>query len=280
MATRDLPPLERGHGVAEIVFEKRGPVTRLSHLYQRAPCRVLTPLSEAGEPPQAVLLTTSGGLANGDKLDLSLSVGPDSAAAITTQAAEKVYRARDEEPVHLRARIDVATGAWLEWLPQETILFEGARFNRRAIAKVASGGRLLACDTVVFGRLASGERFSRGFLHDSWDIRRDGRLSWRDALRLDEGVADTLSSPGGFGGAEAIASAFYIGDDAAGHLETARTLIDAGRARSGVTLVNDILVARWLGDAVAVRAALADFLIRFRAAVGGWPARLPRVWHC
>ncbi len=272
--------LERGNGAAEVAFARRGAATKLSHLYQRAPCRVLMPSSEADDPPQAVLLTTSGGLADGDTIDLKLAVEQAASATITTQAAEKVYRARGREPARLRASVDVAADAWLEWLPQETILFDGARFDRRTVAAVAPGGRLLACEMVAFGRAASGERFTRGFLHDAWEIRRSGRLIWRDALRLDEAIAETLASPAGFCGANAMASAFYVADDAASHLATARALILEDGTRAGVTLVNGVLLARWLGEAAAVRFALTRYLTHVRAAVAGLPARLPRIWQC
>lgn len=276
-----LTALERSVGVAELGFVRRGEATRLAHLFQRAPCRVLMPHSEAGDPPQAVLLTTSGGLADGDRITLSLSLGPQAMATITTQAAEKIYRARDDAPARLRARVDVASGAWLEWLPQETILFDGARFDRRTTAEVAPGGRLLACEMVAFGRAASGERLTKGFLHDAWDIRRDGKLIWRDALRLDGEIAQIMTESAGFGGANAMASALYVGDDAAGHVVAARGLIgDQDGIRGGVTLVNGVLLARWLGEARGVRAALTDYLANLRAVVAGLPARLPRVWQC
>lgn len=279
MARRDAPPLERGDGAAEITFALRGARAHLAHLYQRAPCRVLTPDSDAGDPPQAVLLTTSGGLANGDRITLSLAVKERAAATITTQAAEKVYRARDAEPVRLRAEVNVDEGAWLEWLPQETILFDGARFDRRTTADVAPGGRLLACEMVAFGRRASGETVTHGLLHDSWEIRRGGRLIWRDALRLDGDIAQRLAALNGLAGADAMANVLYVGDDAADHLAAARALIETDGARAGVTLVNGLLVARWLGGATEVRAALTRYLASFRAAVAGWPRSLPRIWH-
>ena len=275
-----LTALERGAGVAEIGFVRRGEATRLAHLFQRAPCRVLMPNSEAGDPPQAVLLTTSGGLADGDRITLSLSVGPQAMATITTQAAEKIYRARDVAPARLRARVAVASGAYLEWLPQETILFDGARFDRRTTAEVAPGGRLLACEMVAFGRAASGEHFTRGLLHDAWDIRRDGKLIWRDVLRLDGDIAQTMAGSAGFGGANAMASAIYVGDDAASHVAAARALLGDDDMRSGVTLVNGVMLARWLGEARVVRAALTHYLANLRAVVAGLPARLPRVWQC
>ena len=275
-----LTVLERGAGVAEIGFVRRGGITRLSHLFQQAPCRVLMPNSEAGDPPQAVLLTTSGGLTDGDRITLSLSVGPQAMATITTQAAEKIYRARDCAPAILRAQVDVAPGAWLEWLPQETILFDGARFDRRTTAEIATGGRLLACEMVAFGRAASGEVFTKGFLHDAWDIRRNGHIIWRDVLRLDSEIAQIMAGSTGFAGANAMASAMYVGDDAANHVAVARTLIGDNHIRCGITLVNGMVLARWLGEARLVRRALMLYLANLRAVVAGLPRQLPRVWQC
>jgi urease accessory protein len=146
--------------------------------------------------------------------------------------------------------------------------------------EIVSGGQLLACEMVAFGRSASGERFTDGFLHDSWDIRRNGKLVWRDTLRLDHRIAETLASPAGFNGANAMASAFYVADDAASHVEAARALISENSLRAGVTVVNGVLLARWLGEASEVRSALTHYLTNIRAAVAGLPARLPRVWQC
>jgi urease accessory protein len=164
----------------------------------------------------------------------------------------------------------VGEGAALDWLPQETIVFEGARLKRRTVAEVAAGGALLACEMVVLGRAASGERFTGGLLLDSWSVRRAGRLVWTDALRV-EG-ATPLGA--GFGEANALATVIGVWDRPEPHFERARALLeDAQCVRAGVTLVNGILVARLLGEATAVRAAMTRFLGDFRG------RRLPRVWH-
>ncbi len=273
--------LERGDGAAEIAFA--GLVdgrTALADLYQRAPCRVLTPKEEPGDPAQAVLLTTSGGIADGDKLSFKLRVGAGASATVTSQAAEKVYGARLADPATIRVALSVESGAWAEWLPQETILFEGARLDRRTVADVAPGGRLLACESVVFGRLARGERFGSGLLHDGWQVRRAGKLVWHDALRLEGDIAALIDKPTAFNGAEAMATALYVADDATAHLDAARELLGHDGLRCGVTVVNGILLARWFGDALPVRRALTAYLTEFRAKAAGLPARLPRVWHC
>ena len=270
--------LERGDGAAELVFAGRGPANGLVHLYQHDPCRVLFPRSEPGHPPTAVLLTTSGGLTGGDRLRLAFAAREGAAVTITAQAAEKIYRALDDD---CRIDIEIDVGrAWLEWLPQETILFDGAKLSRRTIVRTTSESRFLAAEMLVFGRIARGERLAAGFLHDAWRIQRDGRLVWADALRLDGDVAAALARPAAFDGAQAVATAIYAGADAAAQLERARALLEPAESRAAATVVNGILLARFVGrDAAAVRRDLIQYLCGLRQAAGGWPPRLPRVWY-
>lgn len=263
--------LQRASGESRVAFELREGRTRLSDLYQRDPCRVLFPVPEPGDPPQAVMITTSGGVTGGDSLRMSVEVGPRAEAVATTQAAEKIYRAA-KGGGHCAIDVDVrvAEGAMLEWLPQETIVFEGARMKRRTVAEVVEGGALLACEMVVLGRGASGERFTSGLLLDSWSVRRPGRLVWTDTLRV-EGETPTGA---GFGAANALATVIGVWDEPQPHVERARALLEASDGvRAGVTLVNGVMAARLLGDATAVRQATIGFLTDFRG------RRLPRVWH-
>jgi urease accessory protein len=272
------PRLERGDGAAEIAFARRGEATVLARLYQRTPCRVLFPLPEPGDLPVAALLTTSGGLAGGDRLRLSIAVEAGARAVAATVAAEKIYRSLGPE-AEVEVMLAVGAGGWLEWLPQETILFDGARLKRRLFADLASGAKLLAAETLVFGRTARGEGFARGLLHESWRVRRDGKLAWADALRLEGDIAARLASPAAFAGARALATAVYVGADAADHLTLARALAESESCRGGATLVNGVLLARFLGTrAEAVRAALARYLSALRRAAGGLPPTLPRLW--
>ncbi len=263
--------LQRASGESRVVFAVRDGATRLSDLYQRDPCRVLFPDPEPGDPPQAVLVTTSGGVTDGDTLKMAIEVGPGGHAVATTQAAEKIYRAaRAAEHCAMDIAVTVGEGATLDWLPQETIAFEGARLRRRTVAEVGAAGSLLACEMVVLGRAASGERFTGGLVLDSWSVRRAGNLVWTDALRV-EGATPIGA---GFGEANALATVIGVWDEPQPHFETARTLLEAAdKVRAGVTLVNGIVVARLLGEATTVRAAVTRFLGDFRG------RRLPRVWH-
>ena len=142
--------------------------------------------------------------------------------------------------------------------------------KRRTVADVAPGGSLLACEMVVLGRAASGERFTAGLLLDAWSVHRAGKLAWTDALR----VEGETPSGAGFGEANALATVIGVWDDPGPRFETARALLEAAdKVRAGVTLVNGIMVARLLGEATAVRLATTRFLGDFRG------RRLPRVWH-
>jgi urease accessory protein len=271
MAATVRPRLQRASGESHVAFAVKDGATRLSDLYQRDPCRVMFPEPEPGEPPQAVLLTTSGGVTDGDRLKMSIEVGPGAQAVASTQAAEKIYRAA-KGGSHCSMQISVAAneGATLDWLPQETIVFEGARLKRRTVADVTAGGALLACEMVVLGRAAAGERFTGGLLLDSWSVRRAGKLVWTDTLH----VEGETPAGAGFGAANALATVIGVWDEPQPRVEQARALLEnSGEARAAVTLVNGVMVARLLGEATRVREATIGFLTAFRG------RRLPRVWH-
>lgn len=278
-AARADAPLVRADGAAELDLAARPDGTRLALLHQRSPLRLLFPRPAPDDPFTAVLANTGGGVAGGDRLRLTVRAGAGTAALVTTQAAEKVYRSLGPDS-HLDTVLAVAPGAWLEWAPQEAILFDGARLRRSLTIDLAAGARLLAGELLVFGRTARGERFRRGLLHEAWRVRRNGRLVWTDALRLDGDIAARLDAPAGFGGAVACATVLYAADDAPALLGTARALVEAAAGRAGATLVNGLLLARFLsGDAAALRRDVVQYWAGLRAAAAGLPPRLPRVWE-
>jgi urease accessory protein len=270
--------LERADGAARIVLARRDNVTAIADLYQRAPCRVLFPDVDAGDPLTAALLTTSGGLTDGDRISLSLSAGEGAAATITTQAAEKIYRSAGD-PCCVSAELDLAPGAAIEWLMQETILFNGARLSRRLEADVPASAQLLAVESLVFGRTAMGEAFRHGYVRDVWRIKREGRPVWVDALKLDGDVGAARAKPFGFGTAVACATIVYVGADAARWLDTAREAVAERGAEAAATSFDGLLVVRILADdASAMRGAVARCVTRLRSAALGRPARMPRLW--
>lgn len=275
-----LPRLERSDGALTLaLLRDASGATRIDDLYQRDPCRALFPTPEPDDIFQAVMLTTSGGLAGGDRIAATIATGPETRALVTTQAAEKIYRARAENTV-FSVDLAVGAGAWLEWLPQETILFDGARFRRETRIALAADARLLAAEIVVFGRAARGERLTAGHYLDRWRIRREGRLAWADSIGWSDAPAAALRHPAGFAGAAAMATIVYAGPDAGRHLEAARAALAEAKGRSGVTLVNGLLVARILSAAAqTLRSDLAQLWCTLRHKAGNLPPVLPRTWY-
>lgn len=276
---RDLPPAppaptrhQRADGAAELVFHAtpRGPA--LARLYQQAPMRVLFPDPEPGEPPLAALVNCAGGLAGGDRIRLDVEVQAGAQALVTTPAAEKLYRSLGAD-TRIATTLRLAAGAQLEWLPQETILFQHARLQRSLTVQLAPDARLLAAEMLVLGRGAHGEKFRQGLLRDRWRIEGPDGLLWTDALELAGDFAPLMESPFGFAGAEAMATLLLAAPEAA----TLRDMLrEAGAA---ATLPRPgLLLARWLGRATVVRRAVAAGLLALRPAAMGLPARLPRLW--
>jgi urease accessory protein len=239
--------------------------------------RVLFPDPLDDPMPAAVLINTAGGLVGGDRVSVRAAVGARAAARLSSQAAERVYRSAGATTA-LDATLVVARDAWLEWLPNETILFDEARLARRLTIVLAPGARCLAAELTVFGRRARGERFARGLLDDRWEIRRGRRLLWTDALRLAGDVAATIDHPACFDGAGAHAVVVMAGEGAAAALPLLREALPADGPLAA-SLVGEVVVMRGLArEPHVLRAALAHAVAAARAAFGHWPARVPPTW--
>jgi len=258
----------RAEGRAEVVAELRDGATRLARLYQQGCCKCLMPRVGGFE---AVLLNTSGGIAGGDRLAYAAEAGAGAQVTVTTQAAERAYRARPGEVGQVATRLVLGAGAALDWLPQETILFDGAALERRYEVEMAPDARLLMAEAVILGRAAMGETVRSAHLADQWRIRRGGRLAYADALRLTGPVAETAARPALLGGHRALASIVYVAPDAEARLDQVRDLLPEGDA--GASAWNGLLAVRMaMPDGAALRRAMTRFLTGFRG------APLPRVW--
>ncbi|OAS15303.1 urease accessory protein UreD [Methylobacterium platani] len=265
-----------GH-VALAVARMPGGATRTTDLAESGPLRLRLPRPDAG-PMEAVLLNSAGGIACGDRFTVEARLAPGADLVLTTTAAEKIYRS--DGPV-TRLDIDLAleSEAALAWLPQETILFDGARLARSFTAEIAPDARLTLFEALVFGRAARGEVMRDGALTDSWRLRRAGRLAYADTFRLEADIADTLAKRAVAGGARAMATLLHLAPDAESRLDQVRELIaTAGceglAVEAGASAWNGMLSLRLLGAEIGpLRLAAARILEGFR----GRP--LPRVWQ-
>ena len=275
LMTAAMPRHQRSRGCASLRFVAARGGTRLADLHQASPMRILFPDVEPGEPPLAALVNTSGGLAGGDAVEIAVEIDAGAAACVSTPAAEKIYRSLGPD-TRIGTRLKVATGARLEWIPQETILFDGARLARRLEVDLAPGAHLLMGEMLVFGRRARGEALSGGSLLDTWRIRRSGALLWADGLALNDDIPGRLANPFGFAGAEAVATLLVAVE---APLTEARDALREGGADATI-LRQGLMLVRWLGRAAEVREGLGAAIRATRARLFGLSPALPRLWTC
>ena len=280
-ARTPMPGTSLRGGEARLALSVVDGRTRLADLYQAQPLRVLFPIPARDDIFQAAIACVSGGLVGGDRLKSQITMGTDTRALVIGQAADKIYRSLGADCV-IENILSLGKGAWLEFLPQETILFDAARLRRTTSVTLDPGARFLGGDIIVFGRKAKGESLASGLLHDSWEIHREGKPVWKDALHLEGDLAAQLSAPAAFDGAAAYASLIYAGADAGMHLAAMRALTMAqagGQLRIGATQFRDLLILRFIArDSFALRQSFTRVWAALRAAAGGLPPVLPRLW--
>ena len=269
--SQGLAGRQRAQGEVRAEFTAAGGRTAVARLRQSGGLRLALPRS--GAVAEAVFINTGGGMAGGDEARLDLTLGAGAQALATTQSAEKIYRG-DEGDALVCASLRLGAAARLEWLPQETILFDGARLTRRLAIDMARDASLLFVEAVTFGRTAFGEDRIDAALRESWRVRREGRLIFAEELRL-AGSAALLQRPALGGGARAMASLLLAASDPPAALDSMRAAFDphGGAVEWGASMVEGIVVARALSHSPAhLRAAIVGVLLALRG------RGAPRVW--
>ncbi len=263
--------LQRAEGNARLALHRRHGETRLKTLYQEGCVKIRLPRPLPGSPPEAILINTAGGLAGGDCIATEIDIAGTTAATITTQACERVYRSTGEAAT-VANRLTVGAGARLAWLPQETILFDGGRLSRRLEVDLEGDAELVAMEAVLFGRTAMGEILSHGALQDRWRVRRDGRLLFAEDFRISGEIAAQLSRSALLACGSSMATILYAAQEPERLLNAVRGVIgDAG----GASAWNGKLLIRLAAaSGLALRQRLEPLLSLL---LGGHP--LPKVWQ-
>jgi urease accessory protein len=200
--------------------------------------------------------------------------------AVTTQAAEKVYRAL-KESAHVLTTLKVRDTARLAWLPQETIVFNRARLTRETRIEITSGSELLALEWLMLGRTAHGEKLSAGTVTDHWRIVKNGRLVWADSFRITDEVVPHLCRKALLSDCTAIATLVYFGSELDARLELVRDLAPSLACHCAVTLVGGLVVARFAArTSYDLRTALRNVLQQFGNGLARGPFQVPRMWSC
>lgn len=269
MLAAEIPA--RAQGAIRARFERAGAATRIARLYEAGGLRLRFP--RASSPCEAVLVNTGGGVVGGDHQALRFEIGPGAAAMATTQSAEKIYRS-DGAQAQIETSLTVEAGGRLDWLPQETILFDGARLRRRLDADLAGDADALFLEATVFGRLAMREDLRAGIFRDSWRVRRDGRLIFAEETALDGDMASQLDRAAIGGGARASALLLLVAPDAEQRLDIFRKALDPHAEIFAASAQNGFLVARFLSASpAALRAAVLTAITFLRG------REAPRVWR-
>jgi len=252
-----------GDATRPVLRRHSGPLRVQKHLYPEGP-----------EVCQHIIVHPPGGIAGGDRLDISVTLGPGAWAQLTSPGAAKWYRAASPAFQDLQLRVEA--GATLEWLPQETIVYSAAQAELNTRIELHGDAQLFYWDIVALGRPAAGERFDAGHFQARLDIRRDDRLIWHERQRI-AGADALLDSPIGLDGRSVFATLIASGELDADLLERCREL--PSRVRGDLTQLPGLIVARCLADeALHARAWLIDLWRLLRPELLGREAVPPRIW--
>lgn len=296
-ATRQPRAVGVGHVSSKLVPHGTGrlenALDRLHHsgamklLFPHRPTQRRTNGANAEPALEAVVVNTAGGITGGDRFKLHAEAGAGSQLTVTTQAAERAYRAQTGETGEMLSKLFVAEGARLNWLPQETILFQCSSYRRRLRADLAPDAAFLMIEPLVFGRAAMGEVVTQTRFSDRVEIFRDGQRIYYDAIALDGDLSTRMRRPaiglpeqetpdGMLSSAGAMASLIWAApgaDSALGWMREA--LAETGEFYGGVSALSpDLIHCRILAaDSYLLRKALLPLLDRLT------DNTLPRCWR-
>jgi urease accessory protein len=272
--------LQRAAGCCRLVLSGSENGTRIDEVYEHSPLRIMFPRTGHRAVEEAVIINTGGGVAGGDRLECSVAALPGASIAVTSQAAEKVYRAL-HDPARVTTRLKARESARLAWLPQETIVFNGARIHRTTEIELFSGAELLALEWLVLGRAAHGEIMVGGGVLDGWRVKKDGRLIWADSFRISDEIFVHLNRKALLSDFNSIATLVYFGPDVDRRLQFLREILSSLGCDCAVTLVSRLIVARFAAKQSSdLKLALRNFLQQFESVVGPGPFRVPKMWSC
>ena len=282
LAQPAVTPARAGwHAALALEYRRRGARTLLAARRHHGPLVVQRPLYPEGEAVcHTILVHPPAGIVGGDHLNFSATLGEGAHVLLTTPGAGKWYRSAggDTPPGRFDQRIELAAGALCEWLPQESIVYDGALGEQSLSVELAGDACFIGSEMLCLGRTGSGERFTRGALALSTRISRDGRPLWLEAGRIEGGGA-LLDSPAGLAGQPVVGTLLAASPKVDEALRDACREIEPAAGEGGVTLLPGLLVARWLGpQAEAGQQWLRALWQVLRPALTGRAAEKPRIW--
>jgi len=262
------PALQRARGEGRVIANVQDGTTEIAALYQEGCAKIRLPHTHDASL-QAVLMNTAGGLCGGDHIRWTATAKEQARLVVTTPACERVYRSADDS-ARIENRLVAEAGAHLDWLPQETILYEGAQLSRTLEVDLAPDATFTGVETILLGRQAMGESAPNAKLRDSWRVRRGGKLIHAEATLLTTDPAERKSSSL-LAGMTAFATLLHISPTAERQLDSVRALLPE---TGGASLIGDKLTVRLMAESgLALRRALAPIIALLSSA-----GSLPRLW--
>jgi urease accessory protein len=233
---------------------------------------------EPGGLAHVYLLHPPGGIVHGDELHVELSVGSGAQALVTTPAATKFYRSAGRTALQTQ-RLSVKSGATLEWLPQETIVYGAAQVRTETRVELEPGAKFCGWDIVCLGRAASGDHFSSGRLNQAFELWQGDRPLWIERSRFDA-QEPVRHAPWGLGGRPVFGTLVCSGQSAPA-IAAVRAAVpfELKREIFSVSQAQGAIVCRYLGEGTErARAVFAQAWAALRPIVFGRPASPPRIW--
>jgi len=272
--------LQRAKGVCRIALAGSRDGNEIVDVFQQSPLRVIFPRIDGAAAKEAVLINTGGGIAGGDRLECGVTAMNGASIAITSQTAERVYRALDQ-PARILTKLKVDNGAKLAWFPHETIVFNWARLHRETEVEISPGSELVALEWLVLGRAAHGEQMVGGEIRDSWRVKKEGRLIWADTFRISEEVFPHLNRKALLSSCKAIGTLIYFGPELDKRLELLRETSRSVECLCAATSVADLIIVRLAAEESGnLRFALRALLQELSPEFGDGPFRVPKMWLC
>ncbi len=257
----------------QLDFVHNGKKTLLAKREQYGPLTVQRPFYPEAGLCHVYLLHPPGGVVAGDQLSINVNLEANAEALITTPGAGKFYRSTGKQASQ-KISLKLKDNASLEWLPQETIVYEGARLISDLRVDLAENSRFIGWEILALGRPAAGEGFNQGEVFFNWQVYREGVPLFLEKMRLD---SETISACWGLN-THLSCGTLLISCASDSNLNTIRDLI-GDTPNQGVTLINDLLICRASADKTGpVRTFFENVRAAVRMDVVQREAYRPRIW--
>ncbi|EFN50428.1 hypothetical protein CHLNCDRAFT_29116 [Chlorella variabilis] len=259
--------LQRSKG--DLQLKLRG--DKIERLFQSGCARIILPKTYDAMK-EAVILNTAGGITGGDELKIQLRAEA-CALVVTTQAAERLYKSISKS-AKISIDLQAKTGTSLHWLPQETIVFDGAKVDRTIKLNMSADSQCLLAETIILGREAMGERITRCHFTDNWRLFRDGQLFHAESMRLAGEIEKILEAIACGNGGKMFTTILYSGDDIELRRSALNPIIEQCASNCAASYWKNKLVFRLVSrHPLAGKADVKLILASLR------DQPLPRVWN-